>query len=69
MSEIVEQIGQLIKTVRTQEGLTQKELAERLGVNVATVNRYETGKQNLTVDTIKKIAKAIGSNITVTFKP
>ena len=33
-----------IKAARTSAGLTQRELAERLGVDTKTVNNWETGR-------------------------
>lgn len=35
-----------IKKVRTQLNLTQEELAHKLGVSFATVNRWENGSYN-----------------------
>ncbi len=67
MSEITEQVGRLIREARTKAGMTQKELGERLGVGEPTVNKYESGKQNLTAETLKKVAVALGMQIKITF--
>lgn len=37
--------GETLKYHREKEGLTQEELAERLGVNRVTISRYETAKK------------------------
>ena len=37
------QIGMFISALRRQEGLTQEELGERLGVTNKTVSRWENG--------------------------
>lgn len=42
-----EQIGNFIAAMRKEKGLTQAQLAERLGVNNKTVSRWETGKNIL----------------------
>ncbi|GAB4017104.1 helix-turn-helix domain-containing protein [Spirosoma koreense] len=63
MSGAKERVGQLIRESRKAKGLTQKELAEKLGVGEPTVTNYESGKQNLTVDTLQKIAVALGVNM------
>lgn len=34
----------LVKDVRTQLGLSQEDLAHKLGVSFATINRWENGK-------------------------
>lgn len=52
-------IGEKIKHSRKKAGLTQKELAENLGVSAAMIAQYETGKRNPKFETIKKIAKAL----------
>lgn len=39
-----EQIGNFIAATRKEKGLTQAQLAERLGVNNKTVSRWETGR-------------------------
>ncbi len=40
--------GKGLKRWRLRKGLTQQEVAERLGVNRMTVSRYERGKIQLT---------------------
>ena len=37
--------GNLIKELRTEKGLTQKELAEKLNVSTAAVSKWENGKE------------------------
>jgi len=49
-----------LRTLRAQLFLTQSELAEKAGVSHITVNRVETGKQNPSFKTIRKLAKALG---------
>jgi len=39
-----EQIGKKIKTLRTRQGLTQRELANRAGLAYPTICWYEQGK-------------------------
>lgn len=45
--------------LRSDALLTQKELAERAGINVMTVSDIERG-QSATPATVKKLAKALG---------
>ncbi|MHC5057730.1 MAG: helix-turn-helix domain-containing protein [Planctomycetota bacterium] len=44
---------------RREKGLSQRKLAERLGVRPSTLSRWERKDANLTLDTIRKIAKAL----------
>lgn len=52
-------IGLRILKRRQDLGLSQKEIAERLGIASAYVSRIEHGEQNLTVRTLVKIAEAL----------
>ena len=67
MTDFRTEIGTIIKQARNQQGLTQKELGKKIGVGEPTVNKYESGKQNLTVETLKRVADALGMHVKVTF--
>ncbi len=51
--------GQLIKKVRQEVGITQQELAKRLGISYVGVSQWETDKRNPKYDTLVRIAKAL----------
>lgn len=53
--EIAYQILQL----RKQRKMSQTELAKKIGTKQSNVARMEAGQQNLTVETLHKIAKAL----------
>ena len=59
MADIKHKVGLQIREARKAKGMTQKELGEKLGVGEPTVTNYESGKQNLTIETLKKIADAL----------
>lgn len=65
MSEVNESVGKMIREARKRKGLTQRELGEKLGIGEPTVNKYESGKQNPTVDTLKRIADALGVTLNI----
>lgn len=48
-----------LKLARIKNGLTQKQLAELVGVSSATINRIETGKQVIKVDMLNKLANVL----------
>lgn len=53
-------VGERIKYLRIEKGMTQKELGEKVGVNNAAINKYETGIViNLKRDMIAKLADAL----------
>ncbi len=49
--------GKLIKQMRKDRKMTQKELAEKSGVAEITIRKLEKGQSNPTVETIKKICR------------
>lgn len=51
------EIGIQIKELRKQHNLTQKELAERLGVSKSVVSSYETGTHFPPYDILLKAAR------------
>lgn len=59
MEQFKHQVGQLIKEARIKKGLTQLELAKMLGVTKGAVSAYETGKQNLTIETLHRVSSAL----------
>ena len=52
-------IGDKIKELRLRNGLTQKSLGEKCGIAEPTIRKYELGKLNPKVETVKKIADAL----------
>lgn len=52
-----------IREIRNKQGLTQKELAERIGVRQKDVSRWELGVYNPKVDKLMLIAKALDCDI------
>lgn len=47
--------GERLRELRTDFGLTQKQLAERLGVTQKNLSKYELEKLDLSTDMIIKI--------------
>ena len=52
-------IGEKIRTVRKDAGLTQTQLAERMGTTQQAVYMYERGENSPRIDTVAKIAEAL----------
>ncbi len=62
-SEAINKIAFNIKVLRMKNGLTQAELAEKINVHEKYIGKIETGRQNLTVKTLVKIANALSINL------
>jgi len=59
-------IGEFIKSIRTQLGMSQKILAKHAGVPQSTVSRIEQGKRDTGLSTLNKILKAISCDLVIT---
>lgn len=53
-------VARQIYDARKKAGISQPELARRLKTSQAAVSRMESGGQNMTIDTIENIARALG---------
>ena len=58
-----------IKETLKKRGLKQIDLADRLGINRVSLSRLLSDKNDMRMSTIKKIADAIGCDVTEFFKP
>ena len=54
---------------RKAKGLTQQQLADRLGVHFVTISKLERGKMQLTADWITKLASALEVHVGDIFSP
>jgi transcriptional regulator with XRE-family HTH domain len=60
MKSEAEKLGNNLKRIRTEKGITQGDIAKSLGVSRGFVSNLENGKTNPTLATITKLATAIG---------
>lgn len=57
--EVVRDVGKRIGEIRRGLGLTQEQVAERLGMTLKGYQFIEQGVQNLTIKTMVKVASAL----------
>ncbi|WP_328426074.1 helix-turn-helix domain-containing protein [Streptomyces sp. NBC_00443] len=57
------QVGDQIRRVREHHNLTQLEVCTRSGIDVATYSRIEQGHASPLLDTLIRIAEAIGVDL------
>lgn len=58
-----------IVEARTSQNLTQKELAERTGINQADISKLENGTRNPTINLLKRLADGMGMVLKIEFVP
>ena len=50
-------IGQRIKSLRKRKGLNQTQLANLIGKSLRTMQKYETGEIEVSIDAVNALAK------------
>ncbi|MDE7082425.1 MAG: helix-turn-helix domain-containing protein [Clostridia bacterium] len=55
----MQKVGEQIKKLRTELGLSQKELAEKIGVAQNTVAQYEKGTSKISIEVLFYLALAL----------
>jgi predicted transcriptional regulator len=61
------EVMKLLVEARTEQGLTQKELAERTGIKQPNISRLENGQCSPTVDTLTALARGLGKELKISF--
>ena len=67
--ELREQIGRQLRQARLDAGISQVELAAEIGMASTYLSEVETGKHNITLDTLAGIASFLGLDVQVEFVP
>lgn len=60
-------MGNTLKSLRKERKLTLKDLAEKTGVSISFLSQVERGKSSVTLESLKKMADALGVNPSVFF--
>ena len=56
-------VGNFIAVMRKEQGFTQEELGERLGVTNKTISRWETGKYMPDIDKLQELSTCLGVSV------
>ena len=59
MANISSKLGQNMKRIRTKKNMSQGDIARALEVDRGYISNIESGKKNLTLATIQKLANAL----------
>ena len=65
MEKIINDISKNIKKYRKLNKMTQKELAQKVGVSIAAVSNWETGTNSIDIDVLFKVCDALDVPISV----
>ena len=68
MSEIAKNIGNRIRSYRTQLGYSQERLAEISGCHPTYIGQVERGEKNPTLESVEKIASALEISLSKLFE-
>lgn len=58
-------IGEQLKNERLKAGLTQEELANRIGTKKSFISRVERGRADIQLSTLVKVFRGLGREISV----
>lgn len=59
--------GETIRAIRRKRGMSQKELADKLGVTISSISRYEGGSRQMTVNRFEQILDELSAEYTVRY--
>ena len=65
MDKIINDIAKNIKKYRKLNGMTQKDLADYVGVSTAAVSNWETASNSIDIDVLFKVCDALGVPISL----
>lgn len=64
-----EAIARQVILRRGELGLTQKELAERVGTSHSAISRLESGRRRASIATLERVSEALGLRLVVSPEP
>lgn len=59
-------IGEQLKAERLRQGLTQEELAKRIGTKKSFISRVENGHVDIQLSTLSRLFNGLGKRVAVT---
>jgi ribosome-binding protein aMBF1 (putative translation factor) len=68
-AQLAAEVGERVHAAREAAGLSQRELARRMGTSQAAIDRLESGGVGATLTTLQRVASALGLEVNVELKP
>lgn len=63
--ELQRTVGERVRTIRTERGLSQEALADALGVHRTYLGGVERGERNLTLRSVERLADRLAVDVRV----
>jgi ribosome-binding protein aMBF1 (putative translation factor) len=64
-ADLASRLAEIVYRLRTNAGLTQTELAKRMGTTQSAIARVEAGGSTPTLDLLDRVGQAVGAHITL----
>jgi ribosome-binding protein aMBF1 (putative translation factor) len=68
-ARLAAEVGERIHAAREAAGLSQRELARRMGTSQAAIDRLESGGVGATLTTLQRVATALDLKVSVELRP
>lgn len=59
MTEFIKLLGERVRYIRKEQGLSQEQLGEKAGLSEKYIGQVERGEKNLTIDSLFKISRGL----------
>lgn len=66
--KVLYDIKREIIRLRLEQGLSQKELADKINTKQSAISRLESGEYNPSIEFLAKIANALGKELQISFQ-
>ncbi|WP_436664011.1 helix-turn-helix domain-containing protein [Alicyclobacillus acidoterrestris] len=68
MADLVRKLGERIRVLRKEKGLSQEQLGELSGLHTNYIGQVERGEKNLTIESLEKVAIGLGVSLEQVFR-
>jgi predicted transcriptional regulator len=64
-NEFTYEVSRQLIALRLKRGMTQKDVAQKVGTTQSVIARIENGEQNISIKTLSKLAEALKANVKI----
>jgi transcriptional regulator with XRE-family HTH domain len=66
---VIRNVGRRVAELRAELELTQDEFSAQVGIGLKYLQRIEAGRENLTIESLVKLANHLNTRVTALFEP